>query len=129
MRNDKKLNIIGLALMSTLVLSGCSFFQRSSSTKKSSAASTSGALTSENASSVAEESSEDDSEIINPINKTKFNYNYKDYAKHCYLNYDFTPSVGSPKLLVIPVWFTDSESCIHPLMIQLKPLRVAEMLS
>lgn len=114
MRNDKKLNIIGLALMSTLVLSGCSFFQRSSSDKKSSATSTSGALTSENASSSAEESSEDDSEIINPINKTKFNYNYKDYAQHCYLNYDFTPSVGSPKLLVIPVWFTDSESCIHP---------------
>ena len=81
MRNDKKLNIIGLALMSTLVLSGCSFFQRSSSDKKSSAASTSGALTSENASSSAAESSEDDSEIINPISKTKFNYNYKETKK------------------------------------------------
>ena len=111
MRNDKKLNIFGLMLMSTLALSGCSFFQNgSSSDKESNATSASKSL---EASSSALESSEEDIEI-NPINKTKFQYTYKDYSKHCYVNYDFTPSVGSPKLLVIPIWFTDSESCIHP---------------
>ena len=39
-------------------------------------------------------------------------YTYKDYFSHNYENIDTCPSIGSPKLLVVPVWFTDSGNYI-----------------
>ena len=107
------LKIIGLALTSAFALSGCNLFPGSSS-NESSVAATSKGQTSE-ASSAFSSSSEEELEEsdTNPIAKTKFQYNYKDYSDHCYLNNDVTPSIGNPKLLVIPIWFTDSTHCIH----------------
>ena len=107
------LKIIGLALTSAFALSGCNLFPGSSS-NESSIAATSKGQTSE-ASSAFSSSSEEELEEsdTNPIAKTKFQYNYKDYSDHCYVNNDVTPSIGNPKLLVIPIWFTDSTHCIH----------------
>ena len=107
------LKIIGLALTSAFALSGCNLFPGSSS-NESSIPATSKGQTSE-ASSAFSSSSEEELEEsdTNPIAKTKFQYNYKDYSDHCYLNNDVTPSIGNPKLLVIPIWFTDSTHCIH----------------
>lgn len=46
------------------------------------------------------------------IDKESVVYNYKDYCDNNVYNIDATPSSGSPKLLVIPIWFTDSSSYI-----------------
>ena len=107
------LKIIGLALTSAFVLSGCNLFPRSSSNESSIAATSKGQTS--GASSAFSSSSEEEPEEsdTNPIAKTKFQYNYKDYSDHCYINNDVTPSIGNPKLLVIPIWFTDSTHCIH----------------
>ena len=43
------------------------------------------------------------------IEKAKINYTYNDFLNHNYHDIDGTPLTGSPKLLVIPVWFTDSK--------------------
>ena len=39
-------------------------------------------------------------------------YRYEDYAKNNVYRISATPSVGNPKLLVIPVWFQDSSNYI-----------------
>ena len=39
-------------------------------------------------------------------------YRYEDYAKNNVYRISTTPSVGNPKLLVIPVWFQDSSNYI-----------------
>ncbi|MBR6226204.1 MAG: immune inhibitor A [Bacilli bacterium] len=107
------LKIIGLALTSAFALSGCNLFPGSSS-NESSIPVTSKGQTSEASSAFSSSSEEEPEESdTNPIAKTKFQYNYKDYSDHCYLNNDVTPSIGNPKLLVIPIWFTDSTHCIH----------------
>lgn len=107
------LKIIGLALTSAFALSGCNLFPGSSS-NESSIPATSKGQTSEASSAFSSSSEEEPEESdTNPIGKTKFQYNYKDYSDHCYLNNDVTPSIGNPKLLVIPIWFTDSTHCIH----------------
>ena len=38
---------------------------------------------------------------------------YKDMSKNSYYNYDYSNSIGDNKVLVIPVWFTDSETYIN----------------
>ena len=43
----------------------------------------------------------------------KANYTYMDYVKNNYDSISSAPSVGETKLLVIPVWFTESSSYIH----------------
>ena len=37
---------------------------------------------------------------------------YKDYAEHNYYNIAYCPSTGHPKLLIVPIWFTDSDNYI-----------------
>ena len=39
-------------------------------------------------------------------------YNYHDYTSNNTFNIDSCPSIGSPKLLIIPIWFTDSSNYI-----------------
>lgn len=39
-------------------------------------------------------------------------YTYKSMVKNHVYNLDYCPSIGNPKLLVIPVWFTDSANYI-----------------
>ncbi len=45
---------------------------------------------------------------VTTLNKTKLQYTYKDYMTHNIYTLDNCPLQGSPKLLVVPVWFTDS---------------------
>ena len=108
----QELKIIGLALTSAFVLSGCNLFPRSSSGESGTASASKSKTSAASSSLLSSSEDEPEESDTNPIAKTKFQYNYKDYSKHCYLNNDFTPSVGNPKLLVIPVWFTDSTHCI-----------------
>lgn len=54
--------------------------------------------------------SSDSSSISNPIEKTQLSYFYKDYSTGNVALQPACPSVGSPKILVIPVWFTDSNT-------------------
>ena len=54
----------------------------------------------------------DDDETNNPIQKSKLSYTYTDYTEHSVYAIDNCPLQGSPKLLVFPVWFSDSSSFI-----------------
>ena len=51
-------------------------------------------------------------EELTTLNKTKMQYTYKDYLKNNVFDMDGAPSTGDVKLLVIPVWFTDSSNYI-----------------
>ena len=47
------------------------------------------------------------------IEPTEMRYTYSDYqANSFYGNMDACPTVGNPKLLIIPIWFTDSKNFI-----------------
>ncbi len=46
------------------------------------------------------------------MQKTAMAYDYTDYTNNNMYAFDSTPSSGDPKLLVIPVWFTDSSTYI-----------------
>ena len=50
----------------------------------------------------------------NPVNldPTRFEKTYNDYMNHNFYQLDGTPLNGSPKLLVVPVWFTNSNTYI-----------------
>ena len=85
----KKKFILAGALFSIIALSSCSIFGLDSKSQD-----------------VSYSSSTEGYEYV------KSKYTYKDYAKYNAYRTDFCPSVGNPKLLVIPVWFTDSGSYI-----------------
>lgn len=42
------------------------------------------------------------------INKVKNKYNYSDVSQNSAYSISSCPSVGNPKILVVPIWFTDS---------------------
>ncbi len=46
------------------------------------------------------------------LNKTRLRYNYNDYSWYVEDNILSTPTIGDPKLLIVPVWFTDSSDFI-----------------
>ena len=46
------------------------------------------------------------------LDKSPLEYTYKEYNEHNLYNIDNCPLEGSPKLLVVPVWFTDSSNYI-----------------
>ncbi len=46
------------------------------------------------------------------INKTALDYTYDDYMANALYPFDNCPLVGNPKLLVVPVWFSDSTQFI-----------------
>ena len=48
----------------------------------------------------------------NPISPIYAGRTYKDYDKNYLYDTSVTPSTGSAKILVIPVWFTDSNNFI-----------------
>ena len=48
-------------------------------------------------------------ESAGDLEKTEMAWTYKDYSKHSAYNSKFCPTTGNVKLLVIPVWFTDSQ--------------------
>ncbi len=100
MKIQKKLLIIPL---STLILVGCTMSNNSRKKKSTASVSTSSSLTS----------------IPEPdpsVEKTKLLYDYDDYHSHSAYGTDNCPLSGSPKLLIIPIWFSDSEDFISPSM-------------
>lgn len=46
------------------------------------------------------------------ITKTHLSYTYDDYMANNYYTLDNCPLSGSPKLLIIPIWFSDSDTFI-----------------
>lgn len=62
-----------------------------------------------------EQSSQIDSNNPNKDLKRKLSSTYHEYGQHNIANHRFMPSIGSPKLLIVPVWFTDSgTAAIYP---------------
>ena len=49
----------------------------------------------------------------NEVSRTNLKYNYDDYMANTYYSSDNTPLTGNPKLLVIPIWFSDSDTFIE----------------
>lgn len=49
---------------------------------------------------------------VNSLHKTTIEQTYNDYIKNNVVNYSSCPTKGNPNLLVIPVWFTDSDKFI-----------------
>lgn len=47
-----------------------------------------------------------------PLEKTKLAYTYDDYTAYNAYRIDNCPLTGNPKLLIIPIWFTDSDNYI-----------------
>ena len=50
--------------------------------------------------------------LTDPLTQTVISQLYEDYSLHSYNNMGYTPSLGNPKLLIVPVWFTDSNKYI-----------------
>lgn len=46
------------------------------------------------------------------LDKTALKYTYQDYTHNNYLKIDSAPLSGSPKLLIVPIWFSDSSTYI-----------------
>ena len=46
------------------------------------------------------------------ITKTKLDYTYTDFMEYSATGFNNCPLVGEPKLLIIPIWFTDSSTYI-----------------
>ena len=53
----------------------------------------------------------DDMEISS-LSSQYMSRTYKDYAKYNYYGSAYCPSTGNPKLIIVPVWFTDSDDYI-----------------
>ena len=51
-------------------------------------------------------------EEISTLDKTKLSYTYDDYTENSYMGIDNCPLQGNPKLLIIPIWFNDSDTFI-----------------
>lgn len=103
-----------------LLVASCSFSsvpthsESKEVTSSSSQSSISEASSSESlASSIAPGTSVDSFAESQPVSKTKMRYTFKDYGSHNIAKSDFCPNQGNPKLLVIPVWFTDSSDFIN----------------
>ena len=115
----KSLLFIPMSMMA-MVLASCSFaisIRVSSSESEYSSAQQSSQKTSEGTSQASSQgtstdTSQQSSASVDPEGRTKLSATYKDYAASNLYPIDATPCAGSAKLLVIPVWFTDSTTFI-----------------
>lgn len=109
---NKKLVRFFTLFASLFLAASCSFkFSTSSIEKTDTTESKQEEVTSSlvsNESSI-EESSEEPADPKDQL-KRRLSSTYHDYGQHNLANFSYCPSIGSPKLLVIPVWFTDSSS-------------------
>lgn len=84
-----------------------------SSSSSSSEDSSSSETTSESSSeSLPASESSSSSSTANPIEKTNLRYTVDDYIDNSVYAKSSCPTSGSPKLLIIPIWLTDSSSII-----------------
>ena len=133
----KRLLLFGLILTATCALSGCEFLlpsgsnqytykpttssdssaNQGSSSNQGTTSSHGGQFSSSKASSgqSASQSSSSSSQSAPPagdLTAKKASYNYKHYVDNNVSAMSSTPCVGAGHLLVIPVWFTDSDNFI-----------------
>lgn len=111
-----KKKILLLAIVAT-TLTSCSFIDIGNSKSNSGTTTSSSNLdgSSFSNSSTSSSSSNSSSSSFNNTNnleKTNLNYTYKDYTTNSVYPVDSCPSVGTVKLLIIPIWFTDSTTYI-----------------
>ena len=90
-------------IMIAFTISGCQFAPITSNSDANSNTSTSSKTSS---------SSSSTSSNTNQIEKTDLNYTYKDFSNNYLYGSDGSPSSGSVKYLIIPVWFSDSSTYI-----------------
>lgn len=119
----KKSHARVLILSSVLFFAtSCTISFSSSSRPKRSSKEESSRVESENPSNplsseagVSSSTQEESSSMIDPENpnkdlKRQLSSTYHEYGEHNIANFRYIPSIGSPKLLVVPVWFTNSSS-------------------
>ena len=94
----KKKSLFLLTSLAVFSLSGCVILPTTSSTQGTS----SGATPSSSSGGTSPS-----------YEKVKSKYTYKDFAEYNVYGTDYCPTIGSPKLLVIPVWFTDSSNYVY----------------
>ena len=82
-----------------------------SSDSQPSTSSSSGSSTSSSKKS-SSSSSEQSAPPAGSLTPKKASYNYKDYTNNNLSKISSTPCVGTAKLLVVPIWFTDSDNFI-----------------
>lgn len=102
-------------IMIAFTLSGCQFAPITSGSNNSnndSSTNSSSENTSSKESSSSSSSKSNTSSYNNPIEKTDLKYTYKDFSNNYVYGSDGSPSEGSVKYLIIPVWFTDSSTYI-----------------
>lgn len=120
--------ILPLTLL-TMALTSCNFaiyFGDSSSSTRSSSSSEERSSSSVRSSSVRSSSSSSSSSVIHSSSssektskgggptdgKTELDVNYADYTEHNLYPIDSAPTIGSAKLLIVPIWFNDSKNFI-----------------
>lgn len=110
----KKAIITILAGLAAMSLSSCNFIYNTINSMVESADNSESAAASKSAESSSSKSSSSSRSEPEPATLTKktLRYKYSDYQNYSVYDSDFCPSSGSPKLLIIPVWFTDSSNYI-----------------
>ncbi len=103
-------------IMIIFTLSGCKFAPITSTSGDRTSASSNSSIdiNSSSESSVSSSSSKSTASTSNnnSIEKTNLNYTYKDFSNNYLYGSDGSPSEGSVKYLIIPVWFSDSSTYI-----------------
>jgi len=89
----------------TLTISGCSFLQLVNYSED-------GGWWFNNSSTQANVDFNDSSIKTVELQSKQMKYTYNDFTKYNYYYIDSMPSVGNPKILVMPLWFKDSNLCI-----------------
>ncbi|MCR5348063.1 MAG: hypothetical protein K6E59_00405, partial [Bacilli bacterium] len=120
----KPFKLLFISALAALSLSACNLdfsIRISSSTSSSSqgansssnsSSATGSSSSSANSSSSPQQSSSQTSIAPSDVEKTKLTHNMKSIQEYGLYTLSSAPSVGKAKLLVIPVWFTDSDSFI-----------------
>ena len=115
-----KKKLLVLSILSTLALSGCTIeifrdwpFSEESESSTSPISQGGNESESEQTSTTSQGgASQTSASEETKIQKTHLKQTYQDYAEANAYACDYCPKTGNPKLLVVPVWFTDSGSYI-----------------
>ena len=123
MKNKKLIAL--LSPLFALFLTGCAFefpfipgnptvgsVDSTSESSESTSESTSQGSSSGSKSNSSSSSSSSGSSQSGDLEKTQMRYKYSDVAKNNYYTIDSFVTSGSPKVLLIPIWFTDSTNYI-----------------
>lgn len=84
----------------------------STSESTSNGSSNQGSSSGSKSNSSSSSSSSSGSSSSGDLEKTQMRYKYSDVSKHNYYTIDSFVTIGSPRVLLIPIWFTDSTTYI-----------------